>query len=292
MAKILVTGATGALGRQTLEFLLSRVPASDVAALARDPQKLEDLAQRGVDVRRGDYLDQASLERAFAGIDRLMFISTVMFTDVMAQHRNIIAAAQAAGVKHIVYTAIQRREGSDFKISQVSDMDAQTEAALAAVNVDVTIVRNAMYMDMLPSILCVDASKRIRVPTCDTPAAFVSRRDLGEANAVILTTEGHGGRTYTFSGGVAVSMTDIAKILSTAPGQPVQFEDVSVDEFVTERVAAGLPEPVAVFLSNWFQAIAVGEFADVSGDLAQVLGRPPVTPQEFLPTAFLEAKVG
>lgn len=290
MAKILVTGATGALGRQTLEFLLSRVPASDVAALARDPQKLDDLAQRGVDVRRGDYLDQTSLERAFAGIERLMFISTVMFTDVMAQHRNIIAAAQAAGVKHIVYTAIQRREGSDYKISQVSDMDAQTEAALAEVNAEVTIVRNAMYMDMMPFALGSEALKSLRVPTGDTPAAFVTRRDLGEANAIILTTDGHGGRTYTFSGGVAVTMADIAKILSGVAGQPVQFEDVSVNEYIAERVAAGLPEPFAAFLSNWFQAIAAGEFADVSGDLAQVLGRQPVTPQEFLPTVFQETK--
>ncbi len=151
MAKILVTGATGGLGSQTLDALLDRAPASDIAALARDPQKLAELARRGVDVRQVDYFDRASLEKAFDGIERLMFISTVMFTDVVEQHRNIIDAAAAAGVKRIVYSAIQRSEGSAFKIPQVTDLDGYTEAALAKVDAETTVLRNAIYMESLPA---------------------------------------------------------------------------------------------------------------------------------------------
>ena len=288
MTKILVTGATGRLGRKTLEFLLDRVPASQIAALARDPQKLNDLAERGVNVRQGDYLDQASLERAFAGVERLLFVSTVMFTDVMAQHRNIIAAAKIAGVKHIVYTAIQRREGSGVTISQVSKMDADTEAALADIDAEVTIVRNSMYMDYFPVVLGPEALRHIRVPSRDTPAAFVTISDLAKANAVILSSDGHGGRTYTLNSGVAVSMTGIGQILSGVTGQPVPFNDISVAEFVAERVAGGLPQPYAEFMSEWFQAIAGGNFAETSDDLAQILGHPPMTPAEFLPIFYAE----
>jgi NAD(P)H dehydrogenase (quinone) len=117
MKRILVTGATGHLGRGIVEHLLKLKPSSEIAVLARDPAKAVDLSAKGVEVRRGDYFDLESLKRAFAGVGKLMFVSTVTFTDGLTQHRNVVAAAKAAGVEHVHYTSIQHREGSNFVIS-------------------------------------------------------------------------------------------------------------------------------------------------------------------------------
>jgi len=289
VTKILVTGSTGGLGRQTIEFLLKRVPATQLAALARDPARLADLAARGVDVRQGDYFDQASLTTAFQGIDRLFFISAPSFTDMLTQHRNIIAAATAAGVPHIVYTGIQRREGSGTIIDQVTSTEAATEDLLAASGAKITILRNATYMDALPFLLGPNALTEIRLPAAQGAAAFVSRRDLAEASAVVLTTAGHSGKTYTLSGSVAVTMDDIAALLSPIAGLPVRYTDVPVATFIAERTATGLPEPVSVFLASWMQAIAAGEFAQISGDLEHLTGHPAITPAEMLPSLFAAA---
>lgn len=285
MTKILVTGSTGGLGRQTIEFLLKRVPAMQVAALARDPARLADLAARGVDVRQGDYFDQASLTTAFRGIDRLFFISAPSFTDMVTQHRNIIAAAMAAGVPHIVYTGIQRREGSGTIIDQVTSTEAATEDLLASSGAKITILRNATYMDALPFLLGPNALTEIRLPAAQGAAAFVSRRDLAEASAVVLTTAGHSGKTYS----IAVTMDDIAALLSPIAGLPVRYTDLPVATFIAERTATGLPEPVSVFLSSWMQAIAAGEFAQISGDLEHLTGHPAITPAEMLPSLFAAA---
>lgn len=289
MTKILVTGATGGLGRQTLDFLLQRVPPVRIAALARDPVKLADLAARGVDVRQGDYHDRASLKAAFQGIDRLFFISAPSFTNMVEQHRNIVAGAMAAGVQHIVYTGIQRREGSGFVMDQVTATENATEEMLAASGAGITVLRNATYMDALPFLLGPKALNEIRVPAGKGASAFVARRDLGEASAVVLSTEGHMGKTYTLSGGVAVTMDEIAAILSQIAGRTIRYTDVSVATFIKERVAAGLPEPVGVFLASWMQAIAAGEFATVSSDLERLIGHPAVTPAALLPTLFATA---
>lgn len=284
--KVLVTGATGGLGRQTLEFLLERIPASQIAALARDPNKLNDFSARGVEVRQGDYFEQASLEAAFQGIGRLFFISAPSFTDMLKQHYNIVTAAMAAKIPHIVYTGIQRREDSDVVIDQVTATENATEAMLAASGAEITILRNATYMEALPFLLGSTAMTEIRVPAGQGAAAFATRRDLAEASAVVLTTEGHGGKTYTLSGGIAVTMDDIAGILSVIADRPIPYTNVQRETFIAERTAAGLPEPVSAFLASWMQAIACGDFAAVSGDLELLIGHPAATPSEMLPTLF------
>lgn len=286
MAKILVTGATGGLGRQTLDRLLERIPASQVAALAREPAKLADFAERGVDVRHGDYLDKSSLEAALQGIERLFFISAPSFTDMVGQHRNVIDAACAAGVAHIVYTGIQRRAGSDVIVDQVTVTEIATERFLDASGISYTILRNATYMDALPLLLGPNALTEIRLPAGQGACTFVARRDLAEANAVVLTTEGHEGKVYTLTGAVAVTMNDIAALLSQIAGRPVLYTDLPVSNFVAELGTAGVPEPVGVFLASWMEAIAAGEFSQASSDLEMLLGRPAVLPSEMLPDLF------
>jgi NAD(P)H dehydrogenase (quinone) len=116
MPAILVMGATGGLGGQVVEFLLRRVCAENIVALACDPAKLQSFAERGVKIRGGDYSDTDSLERTISRVEKLLLVSARAFTDAAAQHANVIEAAKRAGVRHLHYTAIQQSEGGKFEI--------------------------------------------------------------------------------------------------------------------------------------------------------------------------------
>jgi len=136
MTRILVTGATGNIGRLTLQHLLKRRPAGDLVGLVRDPAKAADLSAAGIEIRKGDYLDRASLAGAFAGIDTLMLVSATAFTDRDTQHRNAVEAARAAGVRHVVAMPIIRAEGSSFVMPQVTEEDRRVEPEQAAAPVE------------------------------------------------------------------------------------------------------------------------------------------------------------
>jgi NAD(P)H dehydrogenase (quinone) len=280
MTQILVTGATGALGHQVVEFLLQRVPAGDIVALARDPAKLQAFAEQGVQVRSGDYLDPASLERAFAGVDKLLLVSARAFTDAFRQHTNVIEAAKRVGVRHLHYISLQHAEGSTVEIPQVTQWEKETEALLHASGLPVTILRNTMYFDTLPFGKSVEKAG-LRAPAGRGVGAFASRRDLAEGAAAVLASEGHAGKLYTLTGGEAVGMAEIALAMSEANGREVEYREVSEAEFVAARIEEGFPEPVANFLAAWFQAIAAGEFSEVTTDLERLLGRPPQTARDF-----------
>jgi len=280
MTKILITGATGGLGGQVVEFLLDRVPAGNIVALARDPAKLHSFAEKGVDIRTGDYLDKASLEQAFSGVDKLLLVSARAFTDAATQHANVIEAAKLAGVRHLHYISLQQAEGSKVEIPQVSQWERETEALLQASGLDVTILRNTMYFDTLPFGKSVNDAG-IRVPAGQGHAAFASRRDLAEGAAAVLSSDGHEGNLYTLTGSEAIGMTDIAEAMSNASGRQIDYREVPVAEFVAARVKEGFPEPVANFFAAWFQAIAAGEFSEVTGDLERLIGRTPQTARDF-----------
>lgn len=141
MSKILVTGVTGFMGRRTVEHLLKKgVPAGNIIGLARKMDNVANLATQGVEIRLGDYLDYNSLLRAFKGVDKVMLTSAVAFTDRFKQHLNVINAARRAGVKHLVYMAIIRKNGSERVMPEVTPSDIATEDALKASGLDYTIV--------------------------------------------------------------------------------------------------------------------------------------------------------
>jgi NAD(P)H dehydrogenase (quinone) len=287
MNKILVTGATGHLGRETLEFLLKQVPASQLVALARDPAKLADLAERGVDIRQGDYFDSESLSRAFEGIDKVLLVSAVAFTDRITQHLNVIAAAKAAGVKQLVYTSIQRKAGSFFSISMVTESDKATEQAIKDSGIPYTILRNTLYIDTVPLLLGDKVfDEGVRVPGGSGRAPLVLRSELAEANALVLTQDAHENKIYTLGASEAFSFADIAAVFSEIKETPVPYVDITVQEFIDEKVAGGFPPPAAAFLAEWVQAVAAGEFAEVTRDLECLLGRKPTGYREFLQASY------
>lgn len=292
MEKILVTGATGHLGRQTVQALLKRTSSDNIVALARDPSGATDLAGLGIEVRQGDYGNPASLHSAMRGIDRLMMVSTVMFTDTVAHHRNVIRAAKDAGVDHIVYTGIQRREGSGFSIDMVTETELATEAALHESGLAWTIMRNSLYLDSLPLIFGSTVLERgLKAPGGNGRAALGARRDFAEANAAVLTSNGHVGKIYTLGASSTASLDDAARSISEATGRNVSYEHVSRPAYVALRAVEGLPEPVASFLGQWAEAIAVGEFEAVTGDLERLIGRKPTDQHAMLQELYASSSL-
>ncbi|WP_199906953.1 NAD(P)H-binding protein [Aeromicrobium chenweiae] len=241
MSKILVTGASGNLGRKTLRHLLKRRPATDLVGLARDPAKAADLAAEGIEIRTGDYFGYESLVRAFGDIEKVMLVSTHALTDRNRQHYNVITAARQAGVKHIVFNPVIRKEGSAFRLAGVTADDIFVEQTLMASGLTYTLLGNPPFLESLPFYIGEKAYESgVRVPGGDGKVAPASRDDLAEAGAVVLTDPGHENRTYSLHGDPAVSFADIAHILSDIRGVPVPYIAVSEEEHISNHVAAGL----------------------------------------------------
>ncbi len=256
MSKYLVTGASGRLGSQVVESLLQRVPANQIIAFTRDTKNLQAMTEKGIEIRKGDYHDPHSLEQAFAGVESLLLVSALAFSDAVTQHSNVIEAAKRTGVRHVIYTAIRRVEGNNFEIPQAAEWDRKTEALLKSSGLKWTILRNPMYLDMLPLGFGKNVTDvGIRVPAGNGIAALASCRDLGEGAAVVLSGEGHEGKTYTLGCSEAVGMSDIAAAISEASGREIDYRDTPVAEFVNARVKEGFLEPAATF----FAALVPGD---------------------------------
>lgn len=282
--KVLVTGVTGSIGKATVEQLLKKgIPASQIIGLSRKKEQIEDLAAKGVEVRFGDYFDYDSLLRAFEGIDKVMLTSTVAFTDRSTQHFNAITAARQAGVKHVVYMAIMRREGSGRIMPEVTESDLFTEQVLKSSGLDYTIVYHPPFMDVLSLYFDPNPYENgIKVPADNGKMAAATRDELAEAHAIILSIPGHENKTYSLGGSNAVSFADIAKILAEIKGQPVPFTTITTAEYIDGIMAKGVPRHVAEFITSWVTAINEGEFEYQSGDLERLLGRKTKTFRAYL----------
>ncbi|MGW6741398.1 SDR family oxidoreductase [Streptomyces sp. NPDC055025] len=271
---IMVTGATGGLGGDVLDFLLKRVPAARLAALARKPEALSHLAERGVSVRQGDYEAPDTLVAAFQGVEKLLLVSARSFTDAKTAHRNVIRAAREAGVRHIHYTAVQRRAGSTFVLPQVTEWDAYTENELSASGLDVTVLRNSQYLDAFDMLIGEIAADRVvRVPVGRTPIALATRGDMAEATAAVLASDGHEGRGYTLTGSESFTLDDYTRIVGEITGTPVTHEQISAEDYIDLLLKAGTPGQWAPFIAAWFQAMEAGEFSPTD-DVERLIGRP------------------
>lgn len=292
MTRILVTGATGNIGRLTLQHLLKRRPAGDLVGLARDPYKASDLAAAGIEIRKGDYLDRDGLAEAFDGIDTLMLVSATAFTDRDTQHRNAVAAARAAGVRHVVAMPIIREAGSSFVMPQVTEEDRRVEALIKTSGLGWTFLAHPPFLESIDFYVGGDALESgVQVPPGAGKAGFAAREDLAEAHAVVLNAiaDGetrHDGRAYALYGDPAVSFADIAALLSAIGGRTVPYVTVSDDAYVARLVARGLPTPAAAFALAWVKGINEGAWNGPTGDLESLLGRKPVSPEAFLRARF------
>lgn len=279
---IVVTGATGQLGKAIVENLLKRVPSDQIAASVRDAGKAGDLASRGIDVRTGDFADVGSLEKAFAGADQVLLISADKIGDEnLPLHRNAIAAARSGGVGRVLYTShAGARRGSPFV---PADQHVTTEEDLAASGLTYTALRHGFYAES-----CMDLIKygllggELRMPE-DGPVSWTVKSDLAEADAAILTGKAQwDGPTPPLTTTKAVTMAEVAAIASEVLGRDIRYTMVSDEEWRQSQIAVGMPDMVADLLLGIFQAARVGDFSATDPTLETLLGRPPLSIRDLL----------
>ena len=289
MNKILITGATGQLGKEVADALLKTVDPSAIAVLARDASKAADLKARGVEIRIGDYSDYTSLVNAFKGIDKLYFVSGSDIPSRVEQHRNVVKAAKEAGVKHVVYTSFQRKnETASSPIAMVAEGHLAAEEALKASGLTYTILKHGLYMDMLPVFMGdkVLESGLIYQPAGEGKTAYVTRRDFAEAGAAVLTGTGHENKVYEAYASKTYSYQDIARILSSLTGKEIAYVSPGTEEFIQTLTGAGVPMEFAGMFAGFAEAIKQGEFEDTSHFLEDVLGRKLTTAEEYLKQVY------
>ena len=280
-----VTGATGQLGKLAVAALLARgVPATSIVALVRSPARWQQQQQQqqqssaapstsSVAARAFDYSKGDELASSLQGVTQLLLVSSSEVGQREAQHRAVIAAAQAAGVGRIVYTSLLRADTS--QLAALPAEHVATELLLRDSAVPFTILRNGWYSENYESSVkaalahgaLVGASGAGRV-------SAASRADYADAAAAVLTSAGHEGRTYELAGDEAFTLEQLAAEISAQSGKAVPFKNLTVDEYRAVLVGAGVPAGYAALIAAWEPAIEKGALLDEDRQLSTLTGKP------------------
>jgi len=270
---IVVTGATGQLGRHVLEALLERgVPAEEIVAAGRSVEKLADFAARGVQVKAMDYADAGSVAAALKGAKRVLLISGSEVGQRVDQHRTVIEAARAEGVELLAYTSIAN---ADTTAMLLADEHKATEALLRESGVPFVLLRNGWYLEnyteQLPGTLAQGA---VAGSAGDGKVSGASRADYAHAAAAVLVADDQAGKVYELGGDDAFSMADLAAEISAATGRTISYNDLPAEEYAGLLTGVGVPGAFAEILADSDLGIARGDLLVSSGDLRRLIGRP------------------
>lgn len=283
---VLITGATGNLGSSVIDQLLKITAPDKFVALARNEEKASSLKIKGVEVRMGNFDDPASLETAFAGIEKLVLIST-MEQNRFEQHKNVVDAALKTDIKHIVYTGLGIR---DIQTSHVKDLmidHFQTEDYIKEKGLTYTFLRNTMYADAIPLIAGEKIVEQgIFLPSGDGKVPYALRREMGEATANLLFQDGHENKTYDITGSNVYSYHDIANGLQAITGKEIQYINADADAFHDILKEAGVPDFPIYLLSGTVADIKNHQYEIKSDILEKLLGRPTAPLNEFLKEVY------
>ncbi len=285
MTTLLVTGASGQLGRRVLDHLLTQ-SGVHIVATTRSPATLQDYADRGVEVRAANFDDADSLAHAFAGADRALLISTDALDQPgkrLRQHQAAVKAFAAAGVRHVVYTSMPKPEpGSPIPFAPDH---YGTEQALADSGLSWTILRNAWYMEnLLQSLPQSLAAGQWFSAAADGRVAHVSRDDAARAAAHALMTPPPGNTILDVTGPVALSTEEIAAQVSDVTGKALAVVPVTPEQLEAGMLAHGIPAFLAPILASFDVNTAAGRADAVSDTVQRLTGRAPLGLREFLQT--------
>ncbi len=289
MSKILVTGATGELGKQTIQFLAAKTDVANITALVRSESKAADLKELGIEIRLGNYDNKESLKAAFEGIDKLFFVSANDVEKRISQHKNVLEAIKESNIKHVVYTSFVRKDETDASpIAAVAKAHLFTEDFLLNSGISYTILRNTLYMEFVPFFMGdkVIEKQMVYLPSGDGKVAFLLRSEMAEIAANILTSGGHENKIYTLSSEEAFSYGDIAKMLSQITGKNIRFVSPTVDEFIETMTKMDVPKEMIGMSVGFGQAIKYGEFESTNPGISELLGRKPVSIEDFLKKVY------
>jgi len=263
-----------------LDGLLKVVPAEQLVAMVRSPEKAGRFASRGVQVRRGDYATPQTLAPALRGVKRLLLVSGTELGKRVEQHRAVIEAAKAAGVELIAYTSLLRADTSTLPIAGEHQA---TEELLRGSGIPWVLLRNGWYIDNYTDNLAMPLSQGAFIGAArDGRIAAATRADYAAAAVTVLTTDGHRAKTYELAGDQAFTMEELAEAVSAWAGKPLPYRDLPPSEYRQALSKAGLPEMVVEILAGTDLAIAHGDLNSTSRDLHKLIGRDTQTLRDVL----------
>lgn len=283
---IVITGATGHLGRLTISSLQAAgVPAGGIVAAVRSPEKAADLAAQGIRLLVADYDTPSTWE--FQPADRVLLISGNAIGSRVAQHTAVIDAAASAGVAQLAYTSIFGADTADFRLAEEHQA---TEAKILASGLPYTFLRNNWYIELFTGMtgLFLEHGAIVNDVEADARIAFAPRSDYAAAAAAVLTQDGHLNKAYELAGDVAWSYPELAAELARQTRTTVVHKTVTPAEQLDSLVAAGLPAGYAEILVDADAGINRGALNGTPGELSRLLGRAT----EPVPESIAKALAG
>lgn len=267
---IAITGATGQLGQHVIEHLLKIVSASQIVAIVRNPAKADALSKQGITVRQADYTDQAAFTAALTGVEKLLLISSSEVGQREPQHKNVINAAKAAGVKFIAYTSLLHADKSPLGLA---DEHVATEKALADSGIPYALLRNGWYTENYLASAPPAIEHGVFIGAAgDGKIAAATRADYAAAAATVIAQDGHAGNVYELAGDSAWTLSDLAAELSKQSGKPVTYQNLSEADFAAALKGVGLPAGLADMLADSDTGASKGGLFDDSHTLSKLIG--------------------
>ncbi|ACT49791.1 SDR family oxidoreductase [Methylovorus glucosotrophus] len=269
---IVITGASGQLGRLVIEELLTSVPANQIIAAVRTPAKVADLAARGVVVRQADYSQPATLDAAFAGATQILLISSSEVGQRLPQHQNVIAAAKRANVSLLAYTSLLHADTSPLGLAAEH---VATEQALKASGLPYAILRNGWYTENYTASIPPALQYGVLLGSAgDGKIASATRSDYAAAAAAVLRTPNQAGKVYELAGDTAYTLTEFAAELTRLSGKAIAYQNLPQADYAKALLDAGLPDFLAELLADSDTGASKGALFDDSRQLSQLIGRP------------------
>lgn len=269
---IAITGATGQLGQHVIANLLNTTAANQLVAVVRNPAKAEALSQKGIVVRQADYGDEAALTKALQGVDKLLIISSSEVGQRAPQHRNIINAAKAAGVKFIAYTSLLHADKSPLGLHVEH---VETEKMLADSGIPYALLRNGWYTENYLASAPAALEHGVFIGAAgEGKIASATRADYAAAAARVIAEEGHAGKVYELAGDHGWTLGELAAELAKQSGKKVVYQNLSQADFAAALKSVGLPAGLADMLADSDVGASKGGLFDDSHTLSKLIGRP------------------
>ncbi|MEJ1961337.1 MAG: NmrA family NAD(P)-binding protein [Gammaproteobacteria bacterium] len=283
---LVVTGATGHLGRLAIAELLKIAPTARVIGAVRNKAAAKELADRGVELREANYDDAASLVAALAGADKVLLISSSEVGRRASQHRNVIAAAKAAGVKLLAYTSILHAATNPMELAAEH---RETEASIRSSGVPFVLLRNGWYTENYTgNIAAAVQHGAVLGAARDGRISSAARADFAAAAAVVLASDvkSHAGKVYELAGDTAYTLAEYAAEIARQSGKPVVYQDMSEGDYKAALQGIGLPEVFAQIYAESDAKTAGGALYEAGRDLSKLIGRPTTPVGESIAKAL------
>jgi NAD(P)H dehydrogenase (quinone) len=283
--KLVISGASGQLGRRAAELVLAAVPAEDVILTTRTPSALASFAAQGAAVRHADFAEPETLLEAFAGGERLLLVSATDLAQRTAQHRAALDAAKAAGVRHVVYTS--GLEPAPPNPAVVAPSHHATEQALMQSGLGWTVLRNSLYADyQVPEATQAIASGALVHNRGDGQVAYVARDDCAAAAAAVLLQDTHERAVYEITGPERWTADSLAELYGELGGRRVSARALDDAAFIATLVGDAAGDDHlrygAELVASFGRAIREGYMSACTDHVQRLTGRAPRSLRETL----------